>query len=121
MTNETIKAGSTATTSGYGRLSVSFLTIQLFRFSNARSSTIVSQIIFTSHTYIFVLIYLQMKGKKTTRLYVVDIQIANQTFCRNVYHSGNDLLHVYDTQICAYEPTARKGSCLVSNLHKVLQ
>ncbi|XP_071637581.1 chymotrypsin-2-like [Temnothorax longispinosus] len=51
---------------------------------------------------------LSFKGKRTTRLNVADIEITDQAYCRNVYASiGN----IYDTQICANDPTIKMGSC----------
>ncbi|XP_071568274.1 chymotrypsin-2-like [Temnothorax nylanderi] len=52
---------------------------------------------------------LSFEGKKATRLYVADIEIADQAYCRNVYASK--FKNIYDTQLCANEPTVEKGSC----------
>lgn len=51
---------------------------------------------------------LSKHGRRTTDLYVVDILIANQTYCKTQYAKSQ---HVYDTQICAYDPVENKGSC----------
>ncbi|XP_071637590.1 chymotrypsin-2-like [Temnothorax longispinosus] len=52
---------------------------------------------------------LSYKGSKTIRLHVVDIKIADQDYCRNVW--TNDSYNIFDTQICANDPTIKKGSC----------
>ncbi|XP_077256114.1 chymotrypsin-2-like isoform X3 [Temnothorax americanus] len=52
---------------------------------------------------------LSYKGSKTTRLHVVDIKIADQTYCKNVWTNKSN--KIYDTQICANDATAEKGSC----------
>ncbi|XP_076618975.1 trypsin-1-like [Colletes latitarsis] len=48
-------------------------------------------------------------GPTTVQLQRVNILIANQAYCKHIY--GNQSLNVYDSQICAYDPTAQKGSC----------
>ncbi|XP_071637585.1 chymotrypsin-2-like [Temnothorax longispinosus] len=52
---------------------------------------------------------LSHRGKLNTRLHVVDIKIADQDYCRNVW--TNKSYKIYDTQICANDPTIEKGSC----------
>ncbi|XP_071568268.1 chymotrypsin-2-like [Temnothorax nylanderi] len=51
---------------------------------------------------------LSFQGEKTTRLYVADIEIVNQDYCRDVYRRFRN---IYDTQICANDETEEKGSC----------
>ncbi|GAB1865438.1 Trypsin-7 [Camponotus japonicus] len=48
-------------------------------------------------------------GNRTTELNVASIKIANQDYCRYMYvkHSKN----IFDTHICANEPTVERGSC----------
>jgi len=48
-------------------------------------------------------------GMGSTELRVVNIIVADQTFCREQY--GANFMNIYDTQICAYDPTEQKGSC----------
>ena len=43
------------------------------------------------------------------KLQRVNIVIADQTYCHNVYRSLN--YNVYPTQVCAYDPYRGKGSC----------
>ncbi|XP_071568271.1 trypsin epsilon-like [Temnothorax nylanderi] len=52
---------------------------------------------------------LSYRGKENKRLHVVDIKIADQDYCRNVW--TNKSKKIYDTQICANDPTIEKGSC----------
>ncbi|XP_071568269.1 chymotrypsin-2-like [Temnothorax nylanderi] len=50
------------------------------------------------------------QGEEPTRLYVADIKIVNQGYCRNVY--AKTFKNIYDTQICANDATAEKRSCM---------
>ncbi|XP_017761679.1 PREDICTED: chymotrypsin-2-like isoform X1 [Eufriesea mexicana] len=48
-------------------------------------------------------------GPTTIYLQRVNILIANQEYCRLMYNREN--YNVYDSQICAYDPSTQKGSC----------
>ncbi|XP_053996070.1 chymotrypsin-2-like [Hylaeus anthracinus] len=48
-------------------------------------------------------------GPTTIYLQRVNILIANQQYCKYMYE--NHGLNIYDSQICAYDPTVEKGSC----------
>ncbi|CAL1683671.1 unnamed protein product [Lasius platythorax] len=48
-------------------------------------------------------------GPTTEKLQRVNIVIADQTYCSNVYKSMG--YNVYSTQVCAYDPKVEKGSC----------
>lgn len=61
----------------------------------------------------FVLYELQQGGPTTIYLQRVNILIANQEYCELMYSKLN--YNVYETQICAYDPTTEKGSCNVSS------
>ena len=47
-------------------------------------------------------------GIRTNLLRWVDIRIASQVYCKSVYKESE---HIYDTHLCAYDPTAVRGSC----------
>ncbi|XP_043784377.1 chymotrypsin-2-like [Apis laboriosa] len=52
---------------------------------------------------------LSQEGPSTIYLQRVDILIANQEYCELMYKKVN--YNIYETQICAYNPTSEKGSC----------
>lgn len=56
-------------------------------------------------------IVLQLGGSPPDHLQRVDLVISAQEFCRSVYEDFG--LSVHDSQICAYDPVAEKGSCHV--------
>lgn len=56
---------------------------------------------------------LQQGGPTTNKLQRVNIVIADQGYCANIYNKMG--YHVYDTQVCAYDPQVEKGSCHVSS------
>ena len=47
-------------------------------------------------------------GNRTDLLHWVDIRIASQDYCKSVYKGSE---HIYDTHLCAYDPTAVRGHC----------
>ncbi|XP_076179603.1 transmembrane protease serine 9-like [Ptiloglossa arizonensis] len=48
-------------------------------------------------------------GPTTIHLQRVDILIASQEYCKYMYKSQS--LNIYDSQVCAYDPSVQKGSC----------
>ncbi|KYN03321.1 Trypsin-1 [Cyphomyrmex costatus] len=50
-------------------------------------------------------------GNVTTRLYVVDNIITNETFCRETFENEFNVTIDYNTQICANHPTVQQGAC----------
>ncbi|XP_011166745.1 chymotrypsin-2 [Solenopsis invicta] len=48
-------------------------------------------------------------GRRSNLLYTANLLITNQSYCKKVYEPLK--LYVHDTQICANEPSAVKGSC----------
>ncbi|EFN79001.1 Trypsin-7 [Harpegnathos saltator] len=52
---------------------------------------------------------LQHNGKKTKQLHIVSIKIADQAHCKAMYKERSRI--IYNTQICANDPTVEKGSC----------
>ncbi|KAL6435841.1 hypothetical protein ACFW04_005602 [Cataglyphis niger] len=48
-------------------------------------------------------------GPTTTQLQRVNIFIADQKYCANIYNNMG--YNVYDTQVCAYDAQTEKGSC----------
>ncbi|XP_076664976.1 chymotrypsin-2-like [Andrena cerasifolii] len=51
---------------------------------------------------------LAYNGDKTDLLHWVDIRIASQDYCKTVYKGSAT---IYDTHVCAYDPTAVRGHC----------
>ncbi|KAG7197998.1 hypothetical protein KM043_016223 [Ampulex compressa] len=51
---------------------------------------------------------LWFNGMRTKRMHWVNIFIADQKYCENMYKPKNN---IYKTQICAYDPTAVRGAC----------
>ncbi|XP_012218725.1 chymotrypsin-2-like [Linepithema humile] len=48
-------------------------------------------------------------GNRTTELNLASIKIADQAYCRFMYQNRSK--NIFDTQICANEPTVERGSC----------
>ena len=48
-------------------------------------------------------------GPTTVHLQRVNILIADQEYCRLIY--GKQHYNIYDSHVCAYDPTVEKGSC----------
>lgn len=48
-------------------------------------------------------------GPTTNQLQRVNIYIADQTYCKDMYRKM--YYNVYPTQVCAYDPSSEKGSC----------
>ncbi|XP_029163067.1 trypsin-1-like [Nylanderia fulva] len=48
-------------------------------------------------------------GIETDKLKVASIRIADQAYCKSMYWRFKQ--PIFDTNICAYEPTVEKGSC----------
>ncbi|XP_076249342.1 chymotrypsin-2 [Calliopsis andreniformis] len=48
-------------------------------------------------------------GPTTVSLQRVNILIADQAYCKYMYE--NQHYNIYDSHVCAYDPTAEKGSC----------
>lgn len=55
---------------------------------------------------------LQENGPTTTKLQRVNIIIADQAYCKYMYNGVG--YNVHPTQVCAYDPSIKKGSCHVS-------
>ncbi|XP_011631526.1 chymotrypsin-2-like [Pogonomyrmex barbatus] len=53
---------------------------------------------------------LEYEGRRTTRLHVVNITIANHEYCKHKYWVRSSK-KIHNTQICAYDPVIEKGSC----------
>ncbi|XP_076249198.1 chymotrypsin-2-like [Calliopsis andreniformis] len=51
---------------------------------------------------------LAYQGERTNLLHWVNITIANQDYCREVYSQTKN---IYGTHVCAYDPTAVRGHC----------
>ncbi|XP_029050356.2 chymotrypsin-2-like [Osmia bicornis bicornis] len=51
---------------------------------------------------------LWLDGPRTVRLQRVTILIADQEFCKYTYKGSQN---IYDSQVCAYDPTVKKGAC----------
>ncbi|KMQ89713.1 mite allergen der f 3-like protein [Lasius niger] len=52
---------------------------------------------------------LKHNGNRTKELNVVSIKVADQAYCRYMY--AKHLKNIFDTHICANEPTVERGSC----------
>lgn len=57
-------------------------------------------------------VQLQQGGPTTVFLQRVNILIADQEYCKVMYNKQHQ--NVYDSHLCAYDPSAQKGSCHVS-------
>ncbi|KAL6257052.1 hypothetical protein P5V15_011987 [Pogonomyrmex californicus] len=53
---------------------------------------------------------LDLLGNSTKQLYVADIIIAKHKYCKDKYWDTSSI-PIYPTQICAFDPVTRKGSC----------
>ncbi|XP_032686019.1 trypsin-7-like [Odontomachus brunneus] len=56
--------------------------------------------------------YGRLQGdEKTKELHIVNIKIVDQDYCKAAYQQRPSHHIIYDTQICANDPTMKKGSC----------
>ena len=54
---------------------------------------------------------MQIGISKTDHLQRADVVIADQDYCARAYEP--EPVHIYDSQICAYDPDIGKGPCAV--------
>lgn len=57
-------------------------------------------------------VQLQQGGPTTVFLQRANILIADQEYCKLMY--SKQYKHIYDSHLCAYDPSVKKGSCHVS-------